>query len=208
MAFIETLSPAAAQGSVREMYARQQHKYGYVPNYAKVFCYRPEIMKLWADLLYGIRKNMDKRRFELVTVAAAMSVRSTYCSLAHGRALTEFFSPDEVLAIINDSDEGPLSPAERALMKFARKIARDASRVTAGEVEQLKAHGFTDAEIFDVSATATARTFFAQLCEGLGAIGDHPYVELDSRLREALSVGRPIDFSEPERIESKGAGET
>jgi uncharacterized peroxidase-related enzyme len=158
-------------------------------------------MKLWADLLYGIRRNMDKRRFELVTVAAATAVRSTYCSLAHGKALTEFYSSDEVIRIVADDDSSPLGEAEQAMFRFARKVARDASRVTAGDVERLKAHGFSDAEIFDISAAATARTFFAQLCEGLGAVGDHPYGMIDGALRKVLTVGRPLDFTEPERLE-------
>ena len=46
MAFIETTPPVEADGDVRDMYERQEAHYGYVPNYAKVFCHRPEIMKL------------------------------------------------------------------------------------------------------------------------------------------------------------------
>ena len=106
MAFIETTSAREASGGVREMYERQQGKYGYVPNYAKVFSHRPEIMRLWADLLYGIRRNLDRRRFELVTVAAALAIRSSYCSLAHGKALTEFYSADEIRRIVDDSARG------------------------------------------------------------------------------------------------------
>jgi uncharacterized peroxidase-related enzyme len=200
MAFIRTIPARDAQGSVREMYERQQSKYGFVPNYAKVFSHRPEIMSLWADLLSGIRKNMDKRRFELVTVAAAVAVRSSYCSLAHGRALSEFYTPDGIRSIVDESDEGPLTAADQAMVKFARKVARHASEVTADDTVGLKAHGFTDAEIFDIAAAAAARTFFAQLCEGLGALADPSFRELDERLRNTLTIGRPIDEAEPERI--------
>jgi uncharacterized peroxidase-related enzyme len=203
MAFIETVPPKVATGDVREMYSRQQRKYGYVPNYAKTFSQRPEIMKLWADLLYGIRKHMDKRRFELVTVAAAMAVRSTYCSLAHGKALTEFFTVDEISAIVHDADGSPLSDEEKLMVRFARQVARDAASVTAGDVDQLKAAGFTDTEIFDIAAAATARTFFAQLCEGLGTIGDHTFSSLEESLRSTLTVGRPIDFTPPERLDEE-----
>lgn len=200
MPFIDTIAPVDAQGSVREMYEQQQGKYGYVPNYAKVFSHRPEIMRLWADLQKGIRRNFDNRRFELVTVAAALAIRSSYCSLAHGQALTQFYSADQVREIVNESADGPLTDAERAMMSFASKIAREATRVTAGDVELLKEHGFSDAEIFDIAAAATARTFFAQLCEGLGATPDLTFLDLDEPLRESLTVGRPIDYAEPERI--------
>ena len=44
MAFIETTRPEHADGAVATMYRRQQSAWGYVPNYAKVFCHRPEVM--------------------------------------------------------------------------------------------------------------------------------------------------------------------
>lgn len=200
MSFINTVSPAEAEGPVWEMYDRQQNAYGYVPNYAKVFSHRPEVMKLWSDLLYGVRRNMDKRRFELATVAAAMAVRSTYCSLAHGRVLTEYYSNEEALAIVTGAPDAPLNDAEAEMMRFARQVARNAADVTASDVERLKAHGFTDAEIFDIAAVATARTFFAQLCEALGAVGDHAYESMDSRLRDALIVGKRLEATAPERL--------
>jgi uncharacterized peroxidase-related enzyme len=201
MPFIDTTPPREAQGDVRAMYERQQAKYGYVPNYAKVFSHRPEIMTLWADLLYGIRRNLDKRRFELATVAAALTIRSTYCSLAHGEALGEFYSPAQIRAIVADAEDSPLTPADKAMVRFARKIARHATEMTAEDTEALKRHGFTDAEIFDIAAAATARVFFAQLCEGLGATADPSYGALDATLQKTLVVGRPIDNAQSERLE-------
>ena len=200
MAFINTVPPSEAEDDVLAMYEHFQGKYGFVPNYAKLFSHRPEVMQLWADLLNGVRRNMDRRRFELVTVAAAMAVKSTYCSLAHGKALSEYFSIRDLIAILDDAADSPLSDAEKCMVGFARKIAHDASSVTRDEVDRLKAHGYGDAEIFDIASVATARCFFAQLCEGLGAAGDHAYSSLDPRLRAALSVGRPIEFTEPERV--------
>lgn len=204
MPFITTTAPADAEGDVLAMYQRQQRAWGFVPNYAKVFCHRPDIMKLWADLLSGIRRDMDRRRFELATVAAALAIRSSYCSLAHGKALTQFFGADEIRAIVEESDDVPLTAAEKAMMRFARKIARNATDVTAADVDALKAHGYDDREIFDIAAAATARTFFAQLCEGLGAIPDVAFRDIDATLRDTLTVGRPIDTA---ATESVGAAE-
>ena len=81
------------------MYARQQKHWGYVPNYAKVFCHRPEVMRRWAQLLAEIKRPMDKRRFELVTFVAAHELRSSLCTLAHGKTLIEFFSAEDVMAM-------------------------------------------------------------------------------------------------------------
>ena len=200
MAFIETTPPAEADGEVREMYERQEAHYGYVPNYTKVFCHRPEILSLWGGLLSGIKQSLDKRRFELVTLAAAHELRSTYCSLAHGEALTEFFSAEEIQAIVGDASCGPLSDVEMAMVALARKVARDASSVEARDVDALKKHGVTDAEVFDIVAAAAGRAFFSKLVEGLGADADAVFFGIEASLRESLTVGRPIDPAEPERL--------
>ena len=50
MPFIDTIPESEIGADVRAMYERQQTFWGFVPNYAKVFCWRPEIMGLWAQL--------------------------------------------------------------------------------------------------------------------------------------------------------------
>jgi uncharacterized peroxidase-related enzyme len=196
MAFIEIIADSDINDDVRAMYARQQAHWGFVPNYAKVFCHRPEIMGLWAQLQAGIKRHMDKRRYELVTFAAAHALRSTLCSLAHGKALTEFFPVQDVLAITRGEAPASLSAAEAAMLDFARKVARDASSVRAEDVERLQHHGFTDPEIFDISATAAARAFWTKLVESLGVQAEPPLRAMSDELKHALVVGRPIDFAD------------
>src|SRR3954466_3624019 len=116
MAFIDTIPATEARGALREMYLRQQTAWGYVPNYAKVFCYRPEVMARWGQLLAEIKRPMDKRRFELVTFAVAHELRHSACALQHGRVLKEFFSEEQVLAIAEGRLDGILSEAEQALL--------------------------------------------------------------------------------------------
>lgn len=201
MPFIKTTKPADADGQVSAMYARQQDAWGYIPNYAKVFCHRPEVMARWGRLLAEIKRPMDKRTFELVTFIAAHELRNTACTLAHGKALREFFDEQQIVAIAAGKFDGTLTEAEAALLRFARQIARDASRVTSGQVDALKAFGYTDAEIFDVAATAAGRAFFAKVLDALGVEADSPFLGIEAAFREPLSVGRPIDVRDPIRME-------
>ena len=129
MSFIDTIPPAAAEGETAAMYRRQQVAWGYVPNYAKAFSHRPEVMARWGALLAAIKRPMDRRRFELATFAAAHELRNSACALAHGRALGEFFAEAEVIAIAEGRLDGVLDDAEQAIVRFARQVARDASRM-------------------------------------------------------------------------------
>ena len=201
MAFIETIPASWATGDTFAMYDRQQKHYGYVPNYATVFSHRPEVMRRWAELLSAIKRPLDKRTFELATFAAAHELKSTLCTLAHGRALLEFFTAADVMAMARGEAPPALTPAEAALLRFARAVARDASSVTADDVADLKAHGYTDAQVFDIAATAAGRAFFTKVIESLGVEADAPLEKVDSELRDALTVGRPIVFVTPDRLD-------
>ncbi|UCC15208.1 MAG: peroxidase [Gammaproteobacteria bacterium] len=160
MAFIKTIQPSESEGEVRAMFERQQKSWGFVPNYAKVFCHRPEVMARWARLLAEIRRPMDDRRFELATFAAAHELKNTACTLEHGKQLGRIIGPEAVVSLGRGETSPELSEAELAIAAFARKIANDASAITAEDVEGLKAHGLGDAEIFDIAAAAAGLAFF------------------------------------------------
>ena len=83
--FIRTIPPSDAQGPVREMYEQVRARFGYVPNWAQAFSLRPGVREGWAALLKSIQSNLWVRNYELATLAAARALRSSYCSLAHGR---------------------------------------------------------------------------------------------------------------------------
>ncbi|MDX6752408.1 carboxymuconolactone decarboxylase family protein [Geminicoccaceae bacterium 1502E] len=87
MAFIDTVPEEQATGATQEMYAKARTAFGYIPNLTRVLSHRPEAMGAWDALLGAIRGNMDLRRHELVTLAAAKALRSSYCMLAHGSVL-------------------------------------------------------------------------------------------------------------------------
>ena len=201
MAFIDTISASWVTGEAFAMYDRQQKHYGYVPNYATVFSHRPAVMRRWAELLAELKRPMDKRRFELATFAAAVTLRSSLCTLAHGKALLQFFSAEDVMAMARGETPASLSAAEAAIMRFACAVAHDASAVTADDVAEVKRHGLSDAEVFDIAAVAAGRAFFTKVIESLGVAADAPLRAMDGALREALTVGRPIAFVEPDRLD-------
>jgi uncharacterized peroxidase-related enzyme len=201
MAFIRTIPVDEAAGDVRAMYERTQTAAGYVPNYAKVFSHRPQVMAAWTALLGEIRGNLETRQYELITLAAARGLRSSYCMLAHGSVLREkFYSTAQLTAIAADSARADLTPAEVDMMAFAERIARDATAITDAEVESLRKHGFTDPQIFDIAAAAAARCFFSKLLDALGALPDAAYGQLEEELKRELVRGRPISSDEPERM--------
>jgi uncharacterized peroxidase-related enzyme len=194
MAFIRTIPVAEATGDVKTVYEDEKEPSGDVANYVKVFAHRPEVWKKYQEFAGSIRRNFDLRRYELVTVAAAAAIESSYCTLAHGQILSEkVLGPEQTQVFIRDFRQADLTPAEKAMVGFVRKFAVRTSSITQEDVDELHKHGFSDTEIFDIAAATMMRCFFSKLLEGLGAEPDHFYSKLDPALRQALTVGKPIE---------------
>jgi uncharacterized peroxidase-related enzyme len=196
MTFIETVPEVEAAGAVGEMYEADRATFGDLPNFTRAFSLRPEVYAIWRQLNGTIKANMNLRRYELATVAAARRIRSSYCTLAHGSVLmAEFLEPEAVRALVHDYRTAELDPADLAVMELADKVAHDATSVTQEDVDRLRTLGLTDSEIFDVVLAAAARCFFSKTLDALGVEPDAKYSELEPDLRDTLTVGRPIAHS-------------
>ena len=198
--FITPPEPKTSR-KIAEMYRNAEKTYGYLPNMYRTFGHRPEVMESWSALLVSLRGNIEPRRYELVTLAAARELRSSYCMLAHAAVLArEGVSNDELEHIVANAEDAPLDEQERAIMIFAAKVVRDATLITQADINALKSHALTDAEIFDIVAAASARCFFSKTLDALGTSPDQAYVDkLGPQLAEKLALGRPIE-REPETV--------
>jgi uncharacterized peroxidase-related enzyme len=192
MAFIEPIPEEDAEGATAEMYAADLDEDGYVANSTKAFGHRPAVFAAWRQLGSTIGGSMDRRRYELATVAAARVLRSSYCSLAHGKVLAEqFLGAERTIALATGAVDA-LDPLDAEIVRFATLVTREPASVTASDMERLRALGLSDEEILDVVLAAAARCFFSTVLEALGVQADPAYRALDPELRAALTVGRPI----------------
>ena len=160
-------------------------------NYERAFDERPRVLAAWVELNTAIKANMDLRRYELATLAAARKLRSSYCSLMHGRVLHEEFG-EPVREIALDRGTAGLDEVDLAVMDLAEKVVVDATSIDDRDLQPLRDRGLPEAEIADVVLAAAARCFFAKTLDALGVLPDASLSELDAGVREVLVVGRPI----------------
>jgi uncharacterized peroxidase-related enzyme len=152
------------------------------------------VAQAWNVLNATIRDGMDRRRFEIATIAAARALRSTYCTTAHSKFLRDVCADETTMRSITEHpDGGALGPQDRAVYQFAAKVAADAASVEAADVERLRTAGLTDEEIADVVFAASARCFFTAVLDGLGAQLDVQTAEtFPEALLSSMVVGRPV----------------
>lgn len=185
--FIKTVSETEAVGKLREIYDGDQKSFGYVPNHAKVFSLRPDVLEAWRNFQGSIRKNLKLRRYELITISAAMALKCRYCMLAHGAILIRSgISLDQLRRILTNFKDAGLEQEEVAMMEFARKIILNANEITRCDVDILRALELDDDEILDITLTATMRSFASKTFDALGAKPDAAYHELEQQLADLL----------------------
>ena len=160
-------------------------------NYERAFEQRPEVYAAWQQLNGAIKAGMDLRRYELVTLAAARRLRSSYCSLAHATVLAERFDVP-VDQIATDHRAAGLDEVDAAVMDLAERVVEDATSIGEADLQRLRDLGLSQEEIMDVVLAAAARCFFSKTLDALGVQPDSGYRDLEPGLRQALVVGRPI----------------
>jgi alkylhydroperoxidase family enzyme len=191
MSFLKTVDPSEAGGPLSEQYEAEISSKGYLPNYVQTFSLRPEVYDAWGALISAVKSNMDPRRYELATLAAARELRSSYCALAHGKVLLDRFLDEETLRdlVVRPAPD----EIDRQVMLLAGKAAGDATTVTELDIEDARRAGLTDEEIFDVILTAAGRAFFTKVIDGTGTSPDPEYRSLlGEDMVNLLAVGRPV----------------
>jgi uncharacterized peroxidase-related enzyme len=193
MPYLQTVPPEEAAGEVKVMYDKDLAAQGYVANYTRAFSLRPEVIPGWLALKDAITAEMDPRLYELVTVAVATAIRSSYCSLVHGRILATSYYPPGAVASIAAGDTGDgLDADDEAVVRFARKVAEEADQIGQEDVDELRGLGFSDTDTFNIILAAAARCFFSKVLDATGTLPDAALRDMPDPLRSALTVGRDI----------------
>jgi uncharacterized peroxidase-related enzyme len=193
--FLKTVAEKDATGAIAEAYRKEKADAGFVPESARCFTTRPDLLPLFHAFFEGVRGgfSLEGRDWCLVTLIAAKQVHSTYCSHVYSQRLTALLgSKDEVLAIQRDYRTAGLPERDLVMLAYAEKIATEAHRVGQADIDRLRAAGFSDRQICDIALCASFRCFISKFVDATGAVPEPAFVDNDEAFRKAMTVGRPL----------------
>ncbi|GAB4356529.1 MAG: peroxidase-related enzyme [Gammaproteobacteria bacterium] len=141
---------------IRERILEVQEKAGFIPNVFITLAHRPDEFRAffaYHDALMLKESGLSKAEKEMIVVATSAENRCHYCVIAHG-AILRVYAKDPLIAdqIAVNYRKAPLTDRQRAMLDFAVKVANEAYRIDDSDYEQLKAHGFTEEDIWDIGA--------------------------------------------------------
>jgi uncharacterized peroxidase-related enzyme len=163
-------------------------KSGFVPNVFRALARRPAELRAFLDYhdaLMDSDDGLSKAERELVVVATSGANHCAYCIVAHGAVLRVRTKDPEIADLVASNPWGvALSRRERAIVDLALLIATDSAALTEAELDEARAAGLSDDEIWDVGAI-TALFAMSNRLAHLTALRPNPEFFLMGRLPRA-----------------------
>ncbi|MHB8312612.1 MAG: peroxidase-related enzyme [Candidatus Dormibacteria bacterium] len=131
-------------------------KTGFVPNVFLALAHRPAELRAFIayhDAVMERDGGLSKAEREMIVVATSAARSCPYCVVAHG-AILRLRLRDPLVAdfvAVNYRLAG-LSPRHRAMLDYAVKLSATPEQVENGDLEELRRSGFSDDEVWDISA--------------------------------------------------------
>ena len=160
---------------IRARILEVQEKAGFVPNVFLALAHRPAEWRAffaYHDALMEKEGGLTKAEREMIVVATSGANDCLYCIVAHGAILRVYAKnplvADQVAANYRKAD---ITPRQKAMLAFALKVALASSELVDDDYAAVRAHGFSDEDLWDIGAIAA---FFALSNRMANLIGMRP----------------------------------
>ncbi|WP_108880288.1 peroxidase-related enzyme [Anderseniella sp. Alg231-50] len=176
---------------VDELTERQQayfdkctEKLGFIPNVLKAYAFSSVKLQAFADLYNDLMlgdSNLSKLEREMIAVAVSAVNQCYYCLTAHGAAVRQL-SGDAALGeqMVMNFRAADLDARQTAMLEFADKLTRTPNAMVEDDRQALRAVGFSDRDIWDISSVAS---FFNMSNRMASAVDMRPNDEYHAQAR-------------------------
>ena len=131
-------------------------KTGFVPNVFLALAHRPDELRAFMayhDAVMERDGGLSKADREMIVVATSSDNNCQYCVVAHG-AILRIRAKNPLIAdqVATNHKKADISDRERAMLDFAIKVSRDSRSIDDMDYENLRSHGFSDDDIWDIAS--------------------------------------------------------
>jgi len=147
--------PKDVQDTILEV----QEKSGFVPNVFLALAHRPDEFRAffaYHNALMEKESGLTKGEREMIVVATSGLNQCIYCVVAHG-AILRIREKNALLAdqVATNYRKADISVRQKAMLDFAVKVAAISHAINDADFDDLRAHGFSDEDIWDIAGIAS-----------------------------------------------------
>ena len=153
------LAPAAElEPELVAYFEKCREKLGFVPNVLQAYAFDNAKLKAFVlmadDLMLG-DSGLSKLEREMIAVAVSAVNHCHYCLTAHGAAVRQRANdPVAGELIAQNYRAANLPPRQKAMLDFAVRLTEAPDKIEAQDRQRLREAGFSDREIWDITAVA------------------------------------------------------
>lgn len=187
MTWVRTVDDTEATEALKDRYAADLEKFGFVLEVTKSMSARPDLTLAYDAFTRAIwgTGGLSVRERRLIHLLVAERLRSTYCALFYAAALGhDLGGPEGIRAVVTDYHRAGLSGREIAILEYAEAVA--GGHASEAHVVRLRDVGLDDAVIVDVAVTAAVRLFGCRVLDALGVEPD-PFFREEPDLVAAIT---------------------
>ena len=141
---------------MRETMLAVQEKAGFIPNVFLTLAHRPDEFRAFIayhDALMLRESGLSKAEREMIVVATSGVNRCQYCVVAHG-AILRIYARNPRIAdqVAVHHPKADITDRQKAMLDFSVKLARTPEAMSESDYQNLRDHGFSDEDIWDIGA--------------------------------------------------------
>ena len=142
---------------IREKILLVQEKSGFVPNVFLTLSRRPDEFRAFFAyhdaLMIKETGNLTKADREMIVTATSAKNNCLYCVMAHG-AILRIYAKNPQIAdqVAINHHKADITERQKAMLDFAIKVCLDSQAVDESDYAALRAHGFDDEDIWDITS--------------------------------------------------------
>ena len=160
-----------------------EEKLGLVPNVLKAYAFDEGKLDAFSALYNDVmlaESGLSKLEREMIAVVVSSINKGFYCLVAHGQAVRELSGDPELgeLLVMNWRAAG-LDNRYQAMLSYAEKLTREPELITDDDRDALRAAGFEDKDIFDITDVASFFNYTNRMALGLDMMPNREYHKMN-----------------------------
>lgn len=153
MTIVQTVSPDQATGKVAQIYAQLEQRFGRVHQGFQLYSASPDLMEqlFQQNGYYMQHPTLGFALLALVRMLVSEQNECAYCIGFNEAMLINqgVMTPEQIAEARRDPSTVPLSEKDKAMLLFVLKGTKAPKSIQAGDLDALRALGWTDRDIVD-----------------------------------------------------------
>ena len=155
--------PAGEEGRVEAIFSSVKERMGFIPDGLRLYSISPPLLETFLGNIsyFNSGERLAPSLMAMIRYLVSWDAKCQFCiDMNEGFLSNMGLSLDAIRAARNNHDAAPIPAKEKPLLMIALKSVSDPDGVNEKDIQNARAQGWSDRDIFDVVSQATSNRAF------------------------------------------------